>query len=210
MVFRGVILHRNGTAFNETHSNQRPGGKGVSPDENHQDCGRWLSRCIGGLRSTCVFWTPSATRYRRNSALPARSRQSARFLGYVHQGDCSTAWSAVGAVAFSAGLIIAVGAIAHSNRSRGASVFCRPLLFLAAATAMAAATPMFLATGNFSLTFHALLTSDVQLNGEQFRQSLMLGPLYAGFALLVGVSIVLVAASFSRKLPRSRRDRPTA
>ena len=50
---------------------------------------------------------------------------------------------------------------------------------------------MFLATGNFSLTFHALLTSDVQLNGEQFRQSLMLGPLYAGFALLVGVSIVL-------------------
>ena len=72
------------------------------------------------------------------------------FRDHLHQWDCSAAWSAVGAVAFAAGLIIAVAALAHANRSRGVSVFCRPLLFLAAAAGIAAATAMFHARVIFS------------------------------------------------------------
>ena len=224
MVSYGLILSRNTAAFDETSSSRGPMEKERRPMKIVKTAAVGSLVALAGAGALAYFGPLIPQGVVEILLSPGRNPLPlAAFRDHVHQWDCSSAWSAVGAVAFAAGLIIAVGAIAHANRSRGVSVLCRPLLFLAAASALAAATTMFLATGYFFLTFRALIASDYtaaqldderfrpppaqfdQFDGERFRQSLRLGPLYAGFALLVGVSVCLVAASFLKTTERPPR-----
>ena len=146
----------------------------------------------GGLR----YFAPAVPRF-VVKLLVYRPGRDPPIIGFLSDCTGQIDWSAVSAVAFAAGLIIAVGGFARAGWSLGVSVLGRRLLYLAAAVAVAAAGPMLYATWHFYSVLRFLISGNPIT--QQLHQSLShsTGPFNLGLALLPVMPGLLLAAGIA-------------
>jgi hypothetical protein len=113
----------------------------------------------------------------------------------VSQFRASPSLSALGVLAFVAGLLTAVGGIASASRYGGVSARCRKLILLAGTAVMVAAGPMLLTTVSFFLYVRDLLRSPDPWLFVRLRDPPGVALLYVAFVLLAAAAVSLFAAS---------------
>jgi hypothetical protein len=108
------------------------------------------------------------------------------------------AWSVVSAAAVAVGVMLAVCGFVRANRTLGVSPFGRLLLILADVAVVAAAVPMLYAASEYFYHLRMMSAGEKIWSAEHWRDvySCALGS-NLGFALLPGLPVVLLIASFT-------------